>query len=192
MSAGSFLNDIRRVDMPTRSAVIQSLDTAAALKAGFPDIGANRAALTTPELLYAPEGTSGHTISSIDPDWAADKNVRVSANHPNYLEGVVGDYFGSYPTGAPRELVWSGYANAMQGTHYPAHRTLNYLFGSRAPVSVKEALGRSPIIQPFDQEWVDTNSKWLEDVLKYGPEPYAKGGLAVRKPRRSLSVRDAC
>ena len=188
MAAGSFLNDVRRVPMPARSAAIQKLDTSAALKAGFPDIGANRAALTTPELLYAPEGTSGHTISAIDPDWAADKSTRVSANHPNYLEGVTGEYFGSYPTGAPRELVWSDYAKAMQGTQYPAHRTLNYLFGSRAPVPVKKALGRSPIIQPFDQEWVDANSQWLEDVLKYGPEPYARGGLAVRKPRRSLSV----
>lgn len=192
MSAGSFLNDIRRIDMPTRSAVIQSLDTADALRAGFPDIGANRAALTTPELLYAPEGTSGLTISAIDPEWAADKTIRVPANHPNYPEGVVGEYFGSYPTGAPRELFWSDYAKAMQDTHYPPKSTLNYLFGSRAPVSVKEALGRSPIIQPFDQEWVDINSKWLEDVLKYGPEPYAKGGFVVRKPHRSLSVRGGC
>ena len=145
--------------------------------------------MTAPELLYAPEGTSGLTVSAIDPDWAADKSFRVEANHPNYPEGVVGEYFGSYPTGAPRELVWSDYAKAMQGAGYPAHRALNYLCGPRAPVSVKEALGRSPIIQPFDQEWVDTNSAWLEDVIKYGPEPYAKGGLVVRRPRRSLAVR---
>ena len=53
------LNDIGRTTMGQRRTVTQLMNSSPQLKSGFPDIGANRAGLTTPELLYAPEGTSG-------------------------------------------------------------------------------------------------------------------------------------
>ena len=81
--------------------------------------------------------------------------------------------------------MFSDYAKAMYGSGYDPVQVHSYLF-SRTPAEIKEAFGRDPRIQKFDQEWVDKNSEYLEAIKKYGPDPYAEGGLAV-KPRRARS-----
>ena len=63
-----------------------------------------------------------------------------------------------------------------------------YLF-QRTPKEVKDAFGSDPRVQAFDQQWVDETSKYIEDIRKYGEEPYAEGGLAVRRRPTPLSVR---
>jgi hypothetical protein len=82
----------------------------------------------------------------------------------------------------------------MYGSGYDPAQVHSYLF-TRTPTEIKEAFGSDPRIQPFDQEWVDKNSKYLEDIAKYGHVPFARGGLAAKprqertSARRSLAVR---
>lgn len=185
-AAAAQLNDINTVRMPQRTAIIQALDSANAMMAGFPDIGANRVAATVPELLYAPEGASGYMISGLSGNAAK----RAGSNtpdipHSNYPKKQSGEYFGGTEQSVPRELMFSDYAKAMYGSGYDPVQVHSYLF-SRTPAEIKEAFGYDPRIQKFDQEWVDKNSKYLEDIAKYGHVPFAQGGLAV-KPRRERS-----
>lgn len=183
MAAAAQLNDISRVRMPQRTAIIQALDSANAMMAGFPDIGANRVAATVPDLLYAPEGSSGYMISSLSDNGA----LRAGSNtpdipHSNYPKKQHGEYFGGWEQSVPRELMNPSYFKAMYGSGYDPGQVHSYLF-SRTPAEIKEAFGYDPRIQQFDQEWVDKNSKYLEDIAKYGHVPYAQGGLAVKKPQ---------
>jgi hypothetical protein len=177
IAAAAQLNDISAVKMPQRTAVTQMMDKASALSSGFPDIGANRAALATPDLLYAPEGTSGQMISSLRPfkGYAADTGELA---HPNYPAGLGGEYFGKTEAGVPRELMFSNYAEAMKDAPYTPVQKQAYLFG-RTPGKIKKAYGSDPRIQQFDQEWVDKQSKYLEDIKRFGREGYASGGFAT-------------
>jgi|GEM_PF-3863891 len=186
LKAAAQLNNINVVRMPQRTAIIKSLDSSNAMMAGFPDIGANRVAVTVPDLLYAPEGSSGYMISSLldNAGRRAGSNTP-NIEHPNYPKKQSGEYFGGLADSVPRELMFPDYAKAMYGSGYEPAQVHSYLF-SRTPSEIKDAFGRDPLIQRFDQEWVDTNSKYLEAIKNYGPDPYARGGLAV-KPRRERS-----
>ncbi len=191
MAAAAQLNDISKVRMPQRTAIQKLLDQASALEKGFPDIGSNRVALSVPELLYAPEGTSGRAIMGLTPSGTASGRNSIPVVHPNYPATLSGVYEGRTEFGVPRELMFSSYYNAMQklaDKGYTPTQIQAYLF-QRTPVEAKEAFGSDPRIQQFDQEWVDNMSKYLEDIRKYGEEPYARGGLAVRRRPAPFAVR---
>jgi hypothetical protein len=185
MDAIAQLNDISRTTMPQRRTVTQLMHNADFLKAGLPDIGANRAALTTPELLYAPEGTSGHMIAALEP-YKAPTGKR-GPQHPNYSHTMDGTYLGGFEVGVPRELVWSKLYGHPDMQKYDPFRQLSYLFG-RAPKTIRQDFGHSPQIQPLDQEWVDRVSEYIDAVKKYGKDPYAEGGLAVHRDASDFSV----
>jgi hypothetical protein len=189
MAAAAQLNDISKVKMPQRTAVQKLLDKASALDQGFPDIGSNRVALTVPELLYAPEGTSGSAITGLTPSGAPRNTTPV--NHPNYPKELGGTYEGRTEFGLPRELMFRDYFKAMEtlaDKGYTPVQIQAYLF-QRTPKEVKDAFGSDPRVQAFDQQWVDETSKYIEDIRKYGEEPYAEGGLAVRRRPTPLAVR---
>jgi hypothetical protein len=191
MAAAAQLNDISKVKMPQRTAVQKLLDKASALDQGFPDIGSNRVALTVPELLYAPEGTSGRAITGLSPSGGSNNRNAVPVEHPNYPKELKGTYEGRTEFGLPRELMFRDYFKAMEtlaDKGYTPVQIQAYLF-QRTPKEVKDAFGSDPRIQAFDQEWVDETSKYLEDIRKYGEEPYAEGGLAVRRRPTPLAVR---
>jgi hypothetical protein len=191
MAAAAQLNDISKVKMPQRTAVQKLLDKASALDQGFPDIGSNRVALTVPELLYAPEGTSGRAITGLSPSGGSNNRNAVPVEHPNYPKELKGTYEGRTEFGLPRELMFRDYFKAMEtlaDKGYTPVQIQAYLF-QRTPKEVKDAFGSDPRVQAFDQEWVDETSKYIEDIRKYGEEPYAQGGLAVRRRPTPLSVR---
>ena len=191
MAAAAQLNDITKVKMPQRTAVQKLLDKASALDQGFPDIGSNRVALTVPELLYAPEGTSGRAITGLSPSGASSNRNAVPVEHPNYPKELKGSYEGRTEFGLPRELMFRDYFKAMEtlaDKGYTPVQIQAYLF-QRTPKEVKDAFGSDPRVQAFDQQWVDETSKYLEDIRKYGEEPYAEGGLAVRRRPTPLAVR---
>ena len=175
IAAAAQLNVIEKVSIPARSAVTKLINKAPALRAGFPDIGANRAALTQPELLYAPEGTSGTMFSALTPPRGRG-GVAEGYPHPNYPLGVLGSYEGRLAAGVPRELLFPRYFNAFQGSGRDPGQVHAYLFANKVPQGISKEQGSTPLIQPFDQQWVDTTSKYLEDIAKFGPEPYAAGG----------------
>jgi hypothetical protein len=180
------LNDIGRTTMGQRRTVTQLMNSAPFLNAGFPDIGANRAGISTPELLYAPEGTSGFSISALEPGKGPLAPEDVSMRHPNYSHKLGGTYLGGFEVGVPRELVWSQLYNRPEMKQYEPFRQLSYLFG-RAPKAIRQDLGYNPLIQPLDQEWVDSVSEYINAVKKFGPDGFAEGGLAVRPEQVSSS-----
>lgn len=186
IAAAAQLNDISRVQMPKRTAIIQGLDSANAMAAGFPDIGANRVAATVPDLLYAPEGASGYMISGLSGAKNAVGGNAPDIRHSNYPRRLDGEYFGGLEHSIPRELMWRNYAKVMQGSGYDPVQVHSYLF-TRTPKEIKEAFGSDPRIQPLDQEWVDDVSTYLEKISKYGFVPYAQGGLAVKRRPKSPS-----
>lgn len=191
IAAAAQLNDISKVKMPQRTAVQKLLDKASALDQGFPDIGSNRVALTVPELRYAPEGTSGRAITGLSPSGGSNNRNVVPIEHPNYPKELKGTYEGRTEFGLPRELMFRDYFKAMEtlaDKGYTPVQIQAYLF-QRTPKEVKDAFGSDPRVQAFDQEWVDETSKYIEDIRKYGEEPYAEGGLAVRRRPKPLAVR---
>jgi hypothetical protein len=180
MAAIAQLNDIDATNMGQRRTLTQAMNAKPQLEAGFPDIGANRAALTIPELLYAPEGTSGFMISALEPGKGALPDEAVSLRHPNYPKKLGGTYLGGFEVGVPRELVWSQLYGRPEMQRYEPFRQLGYLFG-RPPREIRADLGYDPRIQPIDEEWADNIAEYINAVKKYGVEPYATGGFAVRK-----------
>lgn len=180
------LNDIGRTTMGQRRTVTQLMHNAKFLNAGLPDIGANRAALATPDLLYAPEGTSGHMIAALEPGKAP--GGKRGPQHPNYSHTMDGTYLGGFEVGVPRELIWSKLYSHPDMQAYDPFRQLSYLFG-RAPKTIRKDFGHSPQIQPLDQEWVDRVSEYIDAVKRYGRDPYAEGGLAVHRKASDFSVR---
>ena len=71
---------------------------------------------------------------------------------------------------------------------YEPFRQLSYLFG-RPPKQIRADLGYDPRIQPIDEEWADRIATYIDAVKKYGPEPYASGGFAVRQDRPSFAAK---
>jgi hypothetical protein len=182
MEAIRQLNDVKNVSMGQRRTLTQMMNAKPWLEAGLPDIGANRAGLTIPELLYAPEGTSGFAISALEPGKGALPDEAVSLAHPNYLKKLGGTYLGGFEVGVPRELVWSKLYGHPEMQKYEQFRQLGYLFG-RPPKEIRADFGHDPRIQPIDEQWADQIAEYIDAVRKYGEEPYASGGLAVRKKR---------
>ncbi len=180
MAAIAQLNDINAINMGQRRTLTQAMNAKPWLEAGFPDIGANRAALTIPELLYAPEGTSGFMISALEPGKGALPDEAISLRHPNYPKKLGGTYLGGFEVGVPRELVWSQLYGRPEMQRYEPFRQLGYLFG-RPPREIRADLGYDPRIQPLDEEWADNIAEYINAVKKYGVEPYAEGGFAVRE-----------
>lgn len=193
MAAIEQLNDIGNITMGQRRTLTQLMNAKPWLEAGFPDIGANRAGLTIPELLYAPEGTSGYMISMLEPGKGALPDEMVSMRHPNYAKKLGGAYLGGFEVGVPRELVWSQLYGRPEIQRYEPFRQLGYLFG-RPPEEIRADIGYDPRIQPIDEEWADRIAEYINNVKKYGVEPYgvepyAGGGLAVRKARKSFAAK---
>jgi hypothetical protein len=183
MEAIRQLNDVKNVSMGQRRTLTQMMNAKPWLEAGLPDIGANRAGLTIPELLYAPEGTSGFAISALEPGKGALPDEAVSLAHPNYLKKLGGTYLGGFEVGVPRELVWSKLYGHPEMQKYEQFRQLGYLFG-RPPKEIRADFGHDPRIQPIDEQWADQIAEYIDAVKKYGEEPYASGGLAVRKKKK--------
>lgn len=189
MAAIAQLNDIRNTSMGQRRTLTQAMNAKPFLEAGFPDIGANRAASTIPDLLYAPEGTSGYMISALEPGKGAmPEKIEAKLRHPNYPKELRGTYLGGFEVGVPRELVWSQLYGRPEMQSYEPFRQLSYLFG-RPPKQIRADLGYDPRIQPIDEEWADQIATYIDAVKKYGAEPYASGGFAVRQDRPSFAAK---
>jgi hypothetical protein len=72
---------------------------------GFPDVAAARKAITEPELLDVPVGSTGYTISRLDPQWA---HSRESQGFPTRLTtlSLMGQYVGGLEQQIPREVMF--------------------------------------------------------------------------------------
>ena len=86
-----------------RAEIVKILEQKRFREYGFPDVGSIRAALTEPELLGVPKGTSGLTVGRFDTSVPATEHI--PSGHRTYAEGIPGTYLGGTEP-IPREMLF--------------------------------------------------------------------------------------
>jgi hypothetical protein len=120
---------------------------------GFPDIGQTRFAITEPELVHAPTGTTGFSLGRLDPDnpWVTDP----TAFHPSYAStGLRGTNSGQMDMAYPRELIWSDW--------YKMARADPKLTARNNPNDIDYAFERQLPIQRANDQWLDQIKQYQE------------------------------
>lgn len=103
----------------------QLMDNAKLLEAGFPDVAATRIALTEPELLDAPAGSSGFSVVKLGPESLED--FAVSLKHPTYPVQMAGTPVGRFQQMAPFDMVFSDLVAERRGAGASAGKDLRAL-----------------------------------------------------------------
>jgi hypothetical protein len=78
-----------------RKDIVQYMDKTKYLKAGFPEVGVTRAAITDPALLGAPGNMIGHRIVKFDPNNLTPESQKLQ--HSTYTTNTGGDLVGDVP-----------------------------------------------------------------------------------------------
>ena len=129
--------------------------------AGFPDIGSTRFAITDPELLHVPTGSSGYAISKLDPSGRVIINPAVP--HSTYKAQLGGEgYVGGFEHHLPLEITYSDWAKKQNPDILANAAIRDYKFKLDLPT------------QHASPEWVDQAMAWLRK--NYPDIGYAKGG----------------
>jgi hypothetical protein len=113
--------------------------------AGFPDIPSTRFAITEPQLLNQPTGSTGFNIATPDP-FNITSNPAVP--HETYNTQMGGEYFGSLAKPVPREIMFPDWSKTRPPDE-PSSRT-GYAFERTLPA------------QNANQQWLDNIMKWWE------------------------------
>ena len=140
-----------------RYAFMKHLDKSEWNNLGFPDVAAARHAVTDPTLLNLPngiEGYGGHSISLMDPN-AVKRSVNDTPNpHTTYPYDVPKiSYEGQLPAPVPRSLSFPKW--------YQGRRDIGAL-----PRSDNKSFEFQTVVQPVDNNWVDSNSLYQEEFFK--------------------------
>ena len=131
-----------------RSSIAKAFDTAALKKMGAPDVASVRYAATQPELLNSPNLASGFSIAKVDPEASF-----VRSGHTTYPSGMAGlGYQGGSQVDIPFDLFWRDFVKTRPEGESMAHR--------------QRAFTMQMPMQKIDPEWVDTVSKYEQDVLR--------------------------
>jgi hypothetical protein len=126
---------------------------------GFPDIAATRKAISDVDILDDPLGTTGFTIARMD----KDRRV-VTPKHPSgYPVSMAGEYMGGLEQRIPYNIMFSTKAKQRR------------LLGAD-PAGDYRSYELAQPVQVFDQEWLDTVGKYLEQQKKLTGK--SKGGSA--------------
>ena len=116
---------------------------------GFPDIAATRKAISDVDILDDPLGTTGFTIARMDPN----RRI-VTPKHPSgYPISMAGEYIGALETRIPYDVMFS--------TKTKQRRLLD-----ADPAGDYRSYELAQPVQMFDQEWLDTVNKYLEQRKK--------------------------
>ncbi len=95
MNAKQAAEFARNLNGDQRKDIIQFMDQGKYLKAGFPEIGVTRAAITDPALLATPGNMIGHRIVKFDPNNLAPASKKFV--HSTYTTNTGGQYVGDVP-----------------------------------------------------------------------------------------------
>ena len=95
MNAKQAAEFARNLNGDQRKDIIQFMDQGKYLKAGFPEIGVTRAAITDPALLATPGNMIGHRIVKFDPNNLAPASKKFE--HSTYTTNTGGQYVGDVP-----------------------------------------------------------------------------------------------
>jgi hypothetical protein len=145
-----------------RDAFVKAMSKAQFQKRGFPDVAAARLAVTEPELLDVPRGSSGYTVAQLDPE----ATIMEQSGHKTYPLDIMGEYVGGLETQLPVEMM------------YPTHFEAKRLLGS-TPTGAHKSLELFAPLQYLDQQWLDNAMQFLEFQKKL--QGRKKGGLAAAK-----------
>ena len=113
-------------------------------KAGFPDVGSLRKAITEPELMNRPMLTSGMTVGEFDPFGRVIENP--ARQHGTYNTQIAGDYLGDIGA-VPPEVMWSDFMATKPGFQLP-HLGRSFMMGG--------------VSQPVTPEWQDRMMTYLQ------------------------------
>jgi hypothetical protein len=143
-----------------RDAFVKAMAKAEFQKKGFPDVAAARLAVTEPELLDIPRGSSGYTIAKLDPE----ARIFEQSGHSTYPLDIGGEYVGGLERQLPVEVM------------YPSHFEAKRLLGS-TPTGAHKSLELFAPLQYLDQNWLDNAMRYREMQKKLTGRK--KGGLAA-------------
>lgn len=132
-----------------RKSLVELMDTAKALEAGLPDVSATRMALTTPELMYAPGGSTGFQVVKFGPE--SLEPVDVSLVHPTYGTQMAGTPVGHFEQQIPFDLLYPDLIKERRALGLSPGKDLRS-FEFRKPTQV------------VDQETLDLIKKYLQDI----------------------------
>jgi hypothetical protein len=119
---------------------------------GIPDIGKLRIANTVPELLNAPDMSSGFAIGKYNPE--VGRIINPSVAHNTYNSQIAGTPVGTFGIQLPYETVFPDFSKLMQTKYIKSINNPTYMAMLDPPV------------QYLDQEWVDSVSQAIENFRK--------------------------
>lgn len=148
-----------------RSALMKMLDTSAMYKAGAPDLGELRHAITDPRLLETPAGSAGLTVAPFDPSLGVIPDS-LHSTYPTSVaaQGSAGTLGGSIPWHVAAPDIHD--AMMKLGNPVKFAERPDYYMAGRVPAGVP----RTQVITP---EVADGMSQWIKD------NPGLWGGAAV-------------
>jgi hypothetical protein len=141
-----------------RTAFVKRMNNAEFQNMGFPDVPATRKAISEASIMEDPIGTTGFTMAKMDTG-----RRTVDPKHPSgYPIAMAGEYIGGLETRIPFDVMFN--------TQTKQRRLLG------APTSGDyRSYELAQPVQAFDQEWLDTVSKYLEQQKKLTGKK--KGGV---------------
>jgi hypothetical protein len=133
---------------PMRKQFVEEMALGEYQKAGFPEIGSTRSAISVPELIGQPTGVSGYNIAKLDPTGRLISSPAVP--HTTYNTQMAGQGFlGGLETQVPRNIMFPSFYKER-----------------RAEGGVERADDRAFTIgnvsQVADQEWLDNIMRFLQ------------------------------
>lgn len=131
-----------------RATLAQTMHLARYQKAGFPDVGSLRKAITEPELVNRPMLTTGRTVGQFDPMGKLSPGA-----HDTYGTQIAGDYVGDLGA-LPLEAVFPDFVASR-----PPREPL--------PHTGKTLQTKPDIMQEADQRWLDN---LMQHLLRGGRE----------------------
>jgi hypothetical protein len=151
-----------------RTAFVKRMNNAEFQKMGFPDVPATRKAISEASILEDPIGTTGFTMAKMD-----KARRTVDPMHPSgYPISMAGEYIGGLETRIPYDVMFS--------TQTKQRRLLG-----ADPSGDYRSYELAQPVQVFDQEWLDTVSKYLEQQKKLIGKK--KGGRVAKAEDRVRS-----
>ena len=138
-------------DPPLRTLFVQEMDKGKWRRGGFPDIAASRKAITEPELLDVPVGSTGYTIARLDPLGRVVENPRIP--HKTYDTQLMGQYVGGLEQQIPREVMFSDFYAQRRARGMPESGD-DYAFK------------RADVMQEATPQWLDSVMNYLRSVQR--------------------------
>ena len=116
-----------------RKQIVELMDSAKYLKAGFPDVSSARMALTEPGLLDKPSGASGFSVVKFDESsLGTHKNT---LEHPTYPTQIAGRPMGQFDQQVPFDMLYPDFINERRAAGASAGKDLR-AFEFRRPSQV--------------------------------------------------------